>query len=54
MIVDHLLEMDENDSDSEWRKKALKESASTAYGGKHIYDLMHSCRAEDSFLGSWH
>lgn len=36
MVADHLLEIDENDIDSDWQKKALKESAATAYGGEHI------------------
>jgi hypothetical protein len=40
MVVDHLLQLEENDSESDkdlaWQKKALKESASTAFGGKHI------------------
>jgi hypothetical protein len=36
MVADHLLEIDENDSDSAWQVKALKESAATAYGGEHI------------------
>jgi hypothetical protein len=35
MVADHLLEIDETDSDSAWQKKALKESAATAYGGEH-------------------
>jgi len=36
MVTDHLLEIDENDSDSAWQVKALKESATTAYAGEHI------------------
>ena len=35
MISDHLFEIDESDGDSAWQKKALKESAATAYGGEH-------------------
>jgi hypothetical protein len=37
MVVDNLLNIDENDSDSAWQKKALKESAATVYGGEHIW-----------------
>jgi len=33
MVVDNLLNIDENDSDSAWQKKALKESATTMYAG---------------------
>ncbi|OJA15424.1 hypothetical protein AZE42_13001 [Rhizopogon vesiculosus] len=36
MVVDNLLNIDENDSDSAWQKKSLKESAATVYGGEHI------------------
>ncbi|OJA08702.1 hypothetical protein AZE42_10180, partial [Rhizopogon vesiculosus] len=36
MVADHLQEIDDDDNDSAWQKKALKESASTAYGGEHI------------------
>jgi hypothetical protein len=36
MVVDHLLKLDESDNDFAWQKKALKESASTAFGGEHI------------------
>ncbi|OAX31349.1 cytochrome P450, partial [Rhizopogon vinicolor AM-OR11-026] len=32
MVVDNLLNIDENNSDSVWQKKALKESATTVYG----------------------
>ncbi|KAJ8583488.1 cytochrome P450 [Rhizopogon salebrosus TDB-379] len=32
MVVDHLLKLDESDNDFAWQKKALKESASTAFG----------------------
>ncbi|OJA11833.1 hypothetical protein AZE42_04066 [Rhizopogon vesiculosus] len=36
MVVDSLLNIDENDSNSAWQKKALKESAATMYAGEHI------------------
>ncbi|KAG2125389.1 cytochrome P450 [Suillus clintonianus] len=32
MVVDHLLKLDESDGDSEWQKKAIKDSAATATG----------------------
>lgn len=32
MVADHLLVLDDNCSDSAWRKKAVKESAATAFG----------------------
>ncbi|KAG1744160.1 cytochrome P450 [Suillus paluster] len=32
MVADHLLKLDENDSDSAWQKKAVMESAATASG----------------------
>ncbi|OJA08302.1 hypothetical protein AZE42_07575 [Rhizopogon vesiculosus] len=32
MVVDHLLQLEESDIDLAWQKKALKESASTAFG----------------------
>jgi hypothetical protein len=36
MVTDHLLTLDESDVDLAWKKKAVKESASSAFGGKHI------------------
>jgi len=36
MVADHLLELDENDSDSAWQKKAIKDAAATAFGGERI------------------
>jgi len=36
MIVDNLLELDESDNDSAWKKKAIKESGATAFAGEHI------------------
>jgi len=35
LVTDHLLKLVESDSEFEWKKKALKESASTALGGKY-------------------
>ncbi|KAG1730256.1 cytochrome P450 [Suillus paluster] len=32
MVADHLLKLDDGDGDSAWQKKAIKESASTAFG----------------------
>ncbi|KAG0700290.1 cytochrome P450 [Suillus ampliporus] len=32
MVADHLLKLDEDDSNSAWQKKAIKESAATAFG----------------------
>ncbi|KAG0698792.1 hypothetical protein DFH29DRAFT_939881 [Suillus ampliporus] len=36
MVSDHLRALDESDSDSAWQKKAVRESAATAFGGEHI------------------
>jgi hypothetical protein len=36
MVTDHLLKLEESDADFAWQKKAAKESASTAFAGKHI------------------
>jgi hypothetical protein len=36
MVADHLLKLDDNDGDSAWKKKAIKESATTAFGGEHV------------------
>jgi hypothetical protein len=36
MVADHLLKLDESDSDFAWQKKAVRESAATALGGKYI------------------
>ncbi|KAG2150492.1 cytochrome P450 [Suillus clintonianus] len=32
MVADHLLDLDDSDGDSAWKKKAIKESAATAFG----------------------
>ncbi|KAG2153603.1 cytochrome P450 [Suillus bovinus] len=34
MVADHLMELDDSYSDSAWRKKEIKESAGTAFGGE--------------------
>jgi hypothetical protein len=36
MVADHLLKLHESDDDSFWYKKAVKESAATAFGGEDI------------------
>jgi len=36
MVADHLLELDESDNDSAWQKKAIQESAGTAFAGERI------------------
>ncbi|OJA12275.1 hypothetical protein AZE42_08154 [Rhizopogon vesiculosus] len=36
MVTDHLLKLDESDSDSTSMKDAVKECAATAFGGEHI------------------
>ena len=36
MVADHLLKLDESDSDFAWQKKAVRESAATALGGEYI------------------
>jgi fibronectin type 3 domain-containing protein len=37
LVTDNLLKLDEGDEDTAFQKKAIKESAATAYGGEHIY-----------------
>jgi hypothetical protein len=37
MVADNLLRLDESDRDTALQKKAIKESATTAYGGEYIY-----------------
>jgi hypothetical protein len=45
MVADHLLDLDNNDEDLAWKKKAIKESATTAYAGEHVlFDVV--CHAE--------
>jgi hypothetical protein len=34
MVVDHLLELDDSSGNSAWQKKAIMESAATAFGGE--------------------
>ncbi|KAG2124791.1 cytochrome P450 [Suillus clintonianus] len=36
MVSEQLLALDENDVDAAWQKKAIKESAGTAFGGEYI------------------
>jgi hypothetical protein len=36
MVADHLLELDHAHGDTAWQKKAVKESAATAFGGEQI------------------
>jgi hypothetical protein len=36
MVADHLLELDQPYGDSVWQKKAVKESAATAFGGEQM------------------
>lgn len=36
MVADHLLELDDSSSNSAWQKKAIKESAATAFGGEQM------------------
>jgi len=36
MVADKLLDLNEDDSDSAWQKKAMKDSAATVYGGEHV------------------
>ena len=36
MVADHLLKVHESEDDPSWYKKAVKESAATAFGGEDI------------------
>ncbi|OJA14018.1 hypothetical protein AZE42_11341 [Rhizopogon vesiculosus] len=36
MVADHLLKLHETEDDPSWYKKAVKESAATAFGGEDI------------------
>ncbi|KAG1737648.1 cytochrome P450 [Suillus lakei] len=40
MVADHLLELDDSDGDSAWRKKAIKESAATAFGAAVLMNFI--------------
>jgi hypothetical protein len=44
MVADHLLDLDNNDDDLAWKKQAIKDSATSAYGGEHVlFDVVLPC-----------
>ena len=54
MVADHLLEINENAGDAAWQRRALKEAASTAYGGVHGQFIAFLLGLTDYLLYSRH